>query len=55
VALANVLAKQPVEHSPNTTRTYHAMMAGLHLNELVQRVDPQQRTIGRIIREVRAV
>jgi CubicO group peptidase (beta-lactamase class C family) len=48
-ALAEILAAQPAAWAPGTRRGYHAVSLGLYQNELVRRVDPQRRTIGRIL------
>eukprot|EP00959_Pyramimonas_sp_CCMP1952_P362329 7588410-Pyramimonas_sp.AAC.1 len=50
--LSAFLERHPVEHHPRTKRTYHAVTQGFILNELVRRVDPQQRSIGDIIEQV---
>ena len=50
-ALAEILAAQPPAWEPGTRRGYHAVSLGLFQNELVRRVDPQRRTIGRILAE----
>ena len=50
-ALAEVLAAQPPAWDPGTRRGYHAISLGLYQNEIVRRVDPQHRTIGRILAE----
>ena len=50
-ALARILAAQPPAWEPGTRRGYHAISLGLYQNELVRRVDPQHRTIGRVLAE----
>ena len=37
-----------------TNREYHTITRGCILNEIVRRVDPQNRTIGEIIKQVSA-
>jgi CubicO group peptidase (beta-lactamase class C family) len=48
-ALAEVLAAQRPAWEPGSRRGYHAVSLGLYQNELARRVDPQRRTIGRIL------
>ncbi len=48
-ALAEVLARQRPAWEPGTRHGYHAITLGLFQNELVRRVDPAHRTIGRIL------
>lgn len=48
-ALAAILAAQRPAWEPGTRRGYHAISLGLYQNELARRVDPQRRTIGRIL------
>ena len=50
-ALAAILAAQPPAWQPGTSHGYHAVSLGLYQNELARRVDPQRRTIGRILAE----
>ncbi|HZC70892.1 MAG TPA: serine hydrolase domain-containing protein [Jatrophihabitans sp.] len=50
-ALAAILAAQRPAWVPGTRRGYHAISLGLYQNELARRVDPQRRTIGRILAE----
>jgi CubicO group peptidase (beta-lactamase class C family) len=47
--LATILAAQRPAWEPGTRRGYHAISLGLYQNEIVRRVDPQRRTIGRIL------
>jgi CubicO group peptidase (beta-lactamase class C family) len=47
--LAAILAAQPPAWTPGTRRGYHAVSLGLYQNEIVRRVDPQHRSIGRIL------
>ena len=48
-ALAEILAAQAPAWAPGTAHGYHAVSLGLYQNELARRVDPQHRTIGRIL------
>ncbi|MDH3249011.1 MAG: beta-lactamase family protein [Acidimicrobiia bacterium] len=50
-ALAVVLARQRPIWEPGTRHGYHAMNLGLYENELVRRVDPQHRSLGRFFKE----
>lgn len=52
VAFANLLASQP--HNFNGTRlhAYHAITQGWFQNELIRRVDPQQRTVDSFAQEL---
>jgi CubicO group peptidase (beta-lactamase class C family) len=50
-AVADVLAAQHPAWEPGTSHGYHAVSLGLYQNELARRVDPQRRTIGRILAE----
>jgi CubicO group peptidase (beta-lactamase class C family) len=50
-ALAEILAAQAPGWTPGTAHGYHAVSLGLYQNELARRVDPQHRTIGRILAE----
>ncbi|CAG8433392.1 8113_t:CDS:2 [Ambispora gerdemannii] len=47
--LAKILQEQPHNWNGVPTRAYHACTRGWYLNEIVRRVDPQHRTIGKII------
>ncbi|CAG8451629.1 7481_t:CDS:2 [Cetraspora pellucida] len=49
--LAKVLAAQPHLFDGVPNRAYHAATRGWYLNEVVRRVDPKHRTIGKIISE----
>ena len=49
--VANVLARQRPAWAPGTRHGYHAMTIGLYMQELVRRVDPGHRTLGRFFRE----
>lgn len=50
-ALAEILAAQRPAWTPGSAVGYHAVSLGLYQNELARRVDPQHRTIGRILAE----
>jgi CubicO group peptidase (beta-lactamase class C family) len=50
-ALAKVLACQRPAWAAGESNGYHAISLGLYQNELVRRIDPQRRTIGRILAE----
>jgi CubicO group peptidase (beta-lactamase class C family) len=50
-ALAEILAAQRPAWTPGSATGYHAVSLGLYQNELARRVDPQHRTIGRILAE----
>ncbi|CAG8493000.1 1363_t:CDS:1 [Ambispora leptoticha] len=49
--LAKILQEQPHNWNGVPTRAYHAVTRGWYLNEIVRRVDPQHRTIGKIIEQ----
>jgi CubicO group peptidase (beta-lactamase class C family) len=48
-ALAAILAAQRPAWAPGSGYGYHAITLGLYQNEIARRVDPQHRTIGRIL------
>jgi len=50
-ALARVLARQKPVWPPGTRHGYHAMTIGLYMQELIRRVDPEHRTLGRVFRD----
>lgn len=50
-ALATVLARQKPRWPPGERQAYHALTLGFHENELLRRVDPQRRSIGRFVQE----
>jgi len=54
-ALAQLLARQKPAWVPGTRRGYHAMTIGLYMQELIRRVDPQHRTLGRFFHDEVAV
>lgn len=49
--LAVVLARQKPAWEPGTRQSYHALTLGFYENELLRRIDPQHRSIGRFFRE----
>jgi CubicO group peptidase (beta-lactamase class C family) len=49
--LARLLARQKPAWPPGTRHGYHAMSIGLYAQELLRRVDPAHRTIGRFFHE----
>lgn len=49
--LATVLAAQKPAWRPGTRHGYHAITLGLYQGELLRRVDPRRRTLGRIFAE----
>ncbi|WP_051186480.1 serine hydrolase domain-containing protein [Nocardia tenerifensis] len=49
--LAKILAAQKPAWRPGTRHGYHAITLGLYQGELLRRVDPQHRTLGRVFAE----
>ncbi|MCP2290737.1 serine hydrolase domain-containing protein [Nocardia amikacinitolerans] len=49
--LAKILAAQKPAWEPGTRHGYHAITLGLYQGELVRRVDPHGRTLGRVFAE----
>ncbi|WP_433679732.1 serine hydrolase domain-containing protein [Nocardia sp. CA-119907] len=49
--LATILAAQRPAWRPGTRHGYHAITLGLYQGELVRRVDPEHRTLGRVFAE----
>ena len=49
--VARVLARQKPAWPPGTRHGYHTMTIGLYMQELIRRVDPRHRTLGRFFRE----
>jgi CubicO group peptidase (beta-lactamase class C family)/L-amino acid N-acyltransferase YncA len=49
--LAELLADTPPAWEPGTASGYHALTIGWHMAELVRRLDPQGRSLGRVLRE----
>jgi CubicO group peptidase (beta-lactamase class C family) len=50
-AVARLLARQKPAWPPGTRRGYHAMTVGLYMQEILRRVDPTHRTLGRFFQE----
>jgi CubicO group peptidase (beta-lactamase class C family) len=50
-ALAQMLARQKPAWPPGTRHGYHTLTIGLYMQELMRRVDPSHRTIGRFFHE----
>ncbi|MCC7509498.1 MAG: beta-lactamase family protein [Planctomycetes bacterium] len=53
--VARILARQGPAWPPGTRHGYHAMTIGLYMQELIRRVDPGHRTLGRFFHEEIAV
>jgi CubicO group peptidase (beta-lactamase class C family) len=49
--VARVLARQKPAWPPGTRHGYHAMTIGLYMQEILRRVDPAHRTLGRFFHE----
>lgn len=49
--VARVLARQKPAWPPGTRHGYHTMTVGLYMQELIRRVDPAGRTLGRFFHE----
>jgi CubicO group peptidase (beta-lactamase class C family) len=49
--VARVLARQRPAWPPGTRHGYHTMTLGLYMQELIRRVDPAHRTLGRFFHE----
>ena len=49
--VSRVLARQRPAWEPGTRHGYHAMTIGLYMQELIRRVDPAHRTLGRFFQE----
>ena len=49
--LATVLARQLPAWEPGTRQAYHALTLGFYEGELLRRVDPQHRTLGRFFHD----
>jgi CubicO group peptidase (beta-lactamase class C family) len=49
--VARLLARQKPAWPPGTRHGYHAMTIGLYMQELIRRVDPAHRSLGRFFRE----
>jgi CubicO group peptidase (beta-lactamase class C family) len=50
-AVARLLARQKPAWPPGTRHGYHAMTIGLYMQEIIRRVDPAHRTLGRFFRD----
>jgi CubicO group peptidase (beta-lactamase class C family) len=50
-AVAHLLARQKPAWPPGTRHGYHAMTIGLYMQEIIRRVDPVHRTLGRFFQE----
>jgi CubicO group peptidase (beta-lactamase class C family) len=53
--MASILARQRPAWKPGTRHGYHALSLGWYENELIRRVDPSHRSIGRFFQEEIAV
>jgi CubicO group peptidase (beta-lactamase class C family) len=53
--VARVLARQTPAWAPGTRHGYHTITLGLYMQELIRRVDPEHRTLGRFFHEEIAV
>ena len=53
--VAHVLARQRPAWPPGTRHGYHTLTIGLYMQELVRRVDPAKRSLGRVFHEEIAV
>lgn len=53
--VARVLARQQPAWPPGTRHGYHTMTLGLYMQELIRRVDPAHRTLGRFFHDEIAV
>lgn len=49
--VARVLARQTPAWTPGTRHGYHTMTLGLYMQELIRRVDPAHRTLGRFFHD----
>ena len=49
--VARLLARQKPAWPPGTRHGYHSMTLGLYMQELLRRVDPEHRTLGRFFHE----
>ncbi len=54
-SVARVLARQKPAWPPGTRHGYHTMTLGLYMQEIIRRVDPAHRSIGRFFHEEIAV
>ena len=53
--MAAILERQRPSHPPGERHTYHAISLGFYQSELVRRIDPAGRTLGRFLTEELAV
>lgn len=53
--VARLLARQTPAWPPGTHHGYHTLTLGLYMQELIRRVDPAHRTLGRVFHEEIAV
>lgn len=53
--VARILARQKPAWPPGTRHGYHTMTLGLYMQELIRRVDPAHRTLGRFFHDEIAV
>ncbi len=53
--VARVLARQKPAWFPGTRHGYHAMTIGMYMQEIMRRIDPKKRTIGRFFHDEIAV
>ena len=49
--IAELLARQKPAWPPGSRHGYHAMTIGLYIQEIIRRVDPQHRSLGRFFRD----
>jgi CubicO group peptidase (beta-lactamase class C family) len=49
--MARLLARQKPAWPPGTRHGYHTITIGLYMQELMRRVDPRHRTLGRVFRD----
>src|SRR5205085_7971360 len=49
--LAAVMARQKPAWEPGTRQAYHALVLGFYEGELLRRVDPQHRSLGRFFQD----
>ena len=49
--MARLLARQKPAWPPGTVHGYHTMTLGLYMQELIRRVDPAHRTLGRFFHD----
>lgn len=54
-SVARMLARQKPAWPPGTRHGYHTMTLGLYMQELIRRVDPAHRTLGRVFHEEIAI